>query len=157
MRKSTLEERLLGLDPSKYTQKPWSPNKYADSGAKVSPAMSQVANELRMKAQQNQMLGPEMQAPSPEEAQEIKKQMILRMMGDPMAIEDQRKMQLEADKAFYAMPEKQNLIRELGLQLKDGIPVLDDEDEEKFQKSVDLDEKEMDRRSQMLLKLFTHE
>ena len=151
----TLEERLLGLDPSKYTQKSWNPNKYAGSGGQSSNPMNRLADEMRLKAEQSRVLEPEGPSLSPEQAQEIKKQMILRMMGDPMAIEDQRKMQLEADKAFYAMPEKQNLIRELGLQLKDGIPVLDDEDEEKLQKSDGTDENQMDRRTQMLLNLLT--
>lgn len=153
MRKSTLEERLLGLDPSKYTQKPWNPNKYAGNGGHSSNPMNRLADEMRLKAEQAKILEPESPAPSPEEAQEIKKQMVLRMMGDPFSVEKDK----QESRIFYSMPEKRELIRELGLDLKDGIPVLDEEDEEKFQKSVDLDEKEMDRRSQMLLKLLTHE
>lgn len=153
MRKSTLEERLLGLDPSKYTQKPWNPNKYAGNNNQYPSAMSRVADDLRLKAEQAKILEPESPAPSPEEAQEIKKQMVLRMMGDPFSVEKDK----QEDMNFYSMPEKRELIRELGLELKDGIPILDEEDEEKVQKSVDLDEKEMDRRSQMLFKLLTHE
>lgn len=153
MRKSTTEERLLGLDPSKYTQKPWNPNKYAGNGGHSSNPMNRLADEMRLKAEQSRVLEPEGPSLSQEQAQEIKKQMVLRMMGDPFSVEKDK----QESRIFYSMPEKRELIRELGLDLKDGIPVLDEEDEEKFQKSVDLDEKEMDRRSQMLLKLLTHE
>lgn len=153
MRKSTLEERLLGLDPSKYTQKSWNPNKYAGSGGQSSNPMNRLADEMRLKAEQSRVLEPEGQSLSPEQAQEIKKQMVLKMMGDPFSVEKDK----QDLRNLYSLPEKRDLIRELGLDLKDGIPVLDEEDEEKFQKSIDMNEKEIDRRSQMLLKLLTHE
>lgn len=61
MRKATDEERQLGLDPNLYTKKPWNPGDFigwSQNAQVINPALKQVADQARIKSQQEQVLGP---------------------------------------------------------------------------------------------------
>ena len=67
------EEKSLGLDPSKYTQKPWNAGDY------VTPIKS-VVEELRQS--QESVLGPEPKELTPEEQAESNRMKLKKLMGE---------------------------------------------------------------------------
>ena len=69
----TNEERMLGLDPSLYTQKAWNPANY------VSPMKSLIE---RMRQEQEAILGPEAKELTPEEQAEFNRMKLKKLMGE---------------------------------------------------------------------------
>lgn len=84
----TDEERELGLEPSKYTKQSWNPSDYKSSDAQnamtiaMAKAIDDMRNRSAIKADQERLLGSSgEESMSDEEKQEVKKQMMKRMMG----------------------------------------------------------------------------
>lgn len=162
MRKPTPEERELGLDPNKYSQKPvnpadfvgWSKQSGMDSNA-MTLALKKAVDEMQERSnlakEQERLLGPATQ-PDP---MEIRKQKMFQAMKsiDPTSTLRHRESAAE----FFAQPAKQKLIKDLGLEtdVDYGDPILDDEDHQRFEASFNQDEDKMDRRTQMLRELLT--
>jgi hypothetical protein len=74
------EERQLGLDPTKYTTKAWNPADYIGWSKQDPEVMKRIADEMRLKAQQEAVLGPEVEL-SPEQIKENKKRLLMKAMG----------------------------------------------------------------------------
>lgn len=69
----TEEERQLGLDPAKYTQKAWNSADY------VKPMKSLVE---QMRLEQESILGPEPKELTPEEQAEFNRMKLKKLMGE---------------------------------------------------------------------------
>lgn len=147
----TEEEKALGLDPSKFTKRPWSPQNYFGYSENNPQVMKRIADEMRLKAEQEKYLQPEPYI-SPEERMKNQKQILMKNMRTvtPEQI-------AEIDRRFYALPENQELIQRLAIEMKNGFPVLGQEDEKLFQEAEKMPRAEWSKRQEMLYKLMTDE
>lgn len=147
----TNEEKLLGLDPEKYAKKSWNPQDYFGYSQGNPEVMQRIADEMRAKVQQESFLKPE-EYVSPEERMKNQKQMLIKSMGGitPEQIK-------EIDRKFYALPEKQELIQRLAIEMKDGLPALGEADEKLFDETQRLNKSKWSDRQKMLYKLLSDE
>jgi hypothetical protein len=76
----TREELELGLDPNKYTDKPFNTADYHNA-LPQDPLAQEVEKMKQIKAQQVSVLGEEPPPPTDDERTKIKEEMIKRMRG----------------------------------------------------------------------------
>jgi hypothetical protein len=141
---NTKDERQLGLDSSKFTQKKWNPQDYTGSSG-IDPTIRNFINQVR-------------NSYSPERS-EIERKMAQMGRGgvslSDLAVLEQ--LNRQDDSTWYSQPKQKDLIRELGLQVDSvGNPILDDEDEERVRGTTEsLDSTDMmDMRTKLLFELL---
>lgn len=148
----------MGLEPEKFTKRPWNPADYIGYSEGNPAVMAKIAEDLKSKAalreEQERLLEPEPKFMSQEDMQLQKKTMMMRSMG---MTEDEISQKLNKENAYYNSPEKKALIEELGLKMEFGRPVLDKRDEEALDEAITGNVKKMDDRAQKLYRLMTDE
>lgn len=150
----TDEERRLGLDPSKYTKKPFNPqDSFGFSKGESSIPLFKVVDDMRQRPvfdEQAEAMGQMMPTPdiTSSEMEDQKRRMYERLAGESGTALTQGEMQ-SADRAYFARPESQELIRQLNLDfdLERGTPILQEDDEKRLHHGGD-------RRAELLKQLM---
>ena len=153
------EDRSLGLDPSKYTQKPWNSGDYIGYSEGNPIVMSKISQEMKernaVKDEQQRLLGPEPKELSAEEMAAQKKKQLMALMG---VDEKQFKIieeQARKDREYFASEGARELIQRLNLDVKDGEVILNDDDEKLLDDSFKMQKDKMTPRQILIQKLMT--
>ncbi len=138
------EEKRLGLDPEKYTKKPWNPQDYSGYSNGMSAPKSRSSNEAPSDSllayQQQKILGGGI-AVSQSERGAIQDRMMRKLMG---LSDDYNEDQAAA-------------IKELGWDVRGGSPIVPDRDEDSLRNTIELDleERDMTPRERLIMDALT--
>lgn len=154
--KANPEERQLGLDPSKYTNKQWSPQNYfgwSDGKAPMNQVVDDMKSDAGLATSQKKVLG-DGGAKSESEAYNaaLRNRLMMKSMGlDPMD---------ELPDSFS--PTSKDAIRSLGWDVEAGengsTPVVPKEDEKTLLKLLnsDMEESQMTPRERLIMDAMTN-
>lgn len=138
--KQTDEERRLGLDPEKYTKKPWNPDDYIGWSKQ-----SNVNPEFELSSEQEQL-------------KKLREQYVDDVEGGSIPKMNKNDLIDAEQKAWFSRPQSLYIIKKLGLETKDGIPVLSHQDESLLHQNNDEPKpSHFEHRSQLLKQLLQGE
>ena len=69
--------------------------------------------------------------------------------------EEQKKLQQDADRQFYAQPARAQALIDLGIHSRGGLPELSDDEEKELEASMNLPAKQLNPRQKMMVDVFT--
>lgn len=140
--KKTAEERQLGLDPELYTKKQWNPADYFgwSKASNVIPKFTVSPEQTNLEKIRDQYVDKDQEI----EGIEIPK------LSDSELIQVQQQ-------DWFSKPKNLWIMKKLGLKTNNGIPILDENDENLMNKATNNELPAMSERAKLLKNLFEGE